>query len=145
MSLYDSALNALRQRAAREFRQSTIGRVFGEVERMKRRGVAGHRELERLSRSLDKLGSASLLREEMKRTGVGKLVSEVDRYARRGIRESILDNLLGQLGPVGGLIGMFLRPQGKPVANINRELKAASDLLKAFGYNVEPPASARPS
>lgn len=145
MTLYARALQKLRQEATDEFRRTAVGQMFGEVDRMRRRGTAGRAEMLRLSRQLQRFSSRRSVMQELERTGVGKLIGEVDRYARRGLKEAMLDELLGALGPVGSLIGMFLRPEGRPVANINRELRAASDLLRAFGYRVEAPTGAQPS
>lgn len=139
MNHFHHALDALRRQAQRDIRNSTIGRIYSEVDKMRRRGTAGALELDRLSRSLRRLRSNSVLQQEMRGTNLGRFIGEVDKYARKGMREALLESVLDALGPVGGLIGTFLRPQGKPLANVSRELEMAADLLKAFGYRVEAP------
>lgn len=143
MSIYGSAIRRMRERAQAEFRNTAVGKLLGDVDRMRRRGAAGQNDLLRLSRQLSRLGTRSQLWNELQKTGVGQLVGEIDRYARRGLKEALLDELLGMLGPVGGLMQMFLRPRGKRVANVGRELQAAADLLQAFGYRVQKPASGK--
>lgn len=145
MTLYARAIQKLRQDATEEFRRTAVGQLFGEVDRLKRRGTAGRSELLRLSRQLQRFTSNGYVRRELERTNIGKLVGQVERYAQRGFKEAMLDELLGALGPVGDLFGMFLRPHGRPVANINNELRAAADLLRTFGYRVQPPTGPRPS
>lgn len=139
MSIYGAAIRKMRDRATAEFRSTAVGQLLGEVDRMRSRGAAGRNDLLRLSRQLSRLGTRSQLWNELQKTDIGRLVGGIDKYARRGLKEALLDELLGMLGPVGGLMGMFLRPQGKRVANIGRELQAAGDMLRAFGYRVEPP------
>lgn len=141
MNQFQHALNALRRQATREFQQSTIGRMFSEVDKLRKRGAAGRTELERMSKNLQKLRSHSFVKKELERTGVGQLVTAVDKYSRDQFRQSILDKLLGELGPLGDLVGAFLRPGGKQTAKIGQELQAASALLEAFGYRVQAPES----
>lgn len=139
MSIYGAAIRRMQQRAEAEFRSTAVGKLLTEVDRLRRRGTAGQNELLRLSKQLSRLGSRSSLWNELQRTGLGQIVGEIDRYARRGLKQAVLEELLGALGPVGGLMQMFLRPGGKQVVNSGRELQAAADMLRAFGYRVEAP------
>ena len=57
------------------------------------------------------------------------------------IKNMLFRELSRNFGPIGQLISTLIRPGGQALASLTRELDAASDLLKAFGYDVTKPTS----
>jgi hypothetical protein len=79
------------------------------------------------------------------RTPFGQVVGEVQKYAKLGgIGQSLMQEFLGQLGPVGMLIkGMMGTGKKKSVSGVSKDLRAAQQLLEAFGAKVEWPVGRR--
>lgn len=104
-------------------------------------------------------------RQEFQRTQLGKLLLQknrspsdlqrlaglVQRYSRgkgpsaferlkKELSDAMVGQVLGRLGLLGQLFSSFLRPLGNSIVkDLDRELAAAANLLKAFGYGVTPP------
>ena len=72
-----------------------------------------------------------------------RLLQEANRYARRGgssmvealktIKRRLFDSLIRRLGPLGSLFKALLRPSGRRLADEDKELTAAANLLNAVG------------
>lgn len=56
----------------------------------------------------------------------------------------VLDAIAAKAGPRGDVVKAMLRPAGKPVGTIQKELEAAAKLLRQFGYAVESPGGGQP-
>ncbi len=56
-----------------------------------------------------------------------------------GMRNEILKRVTKAAGSAADVVEALLRPGGKPLATLERELAAAASLLRQFGYSVEPP------
>jgi hypothetical protein len=88
---------------------------------------------------------ASMVKSAM-RTPFGQVVGEVQKYAKLGgVGQSLLQEFLGQLGPVGTIIQGMMMGKGKKTSasGVSRDLKAAQELLEAFGAKVEWPTGKR--
>lgn len=75
---------------------------------------------------------------------VSKAVKSGDRlqFGRLSqlVKDTLWNELMRGLGPLGPIVGALLRPSQQALTNnIDRELKAAMDLLNQFGYEVTPP------
>jgi hypothetical protein len=135
MSLFAHAQRLFRDAARREFRATEAGRLLSQVERMTRSG-AGLRDIERRFGAALRGGS---LGDALRGTETGRFVADVAKY---GARDGLFRSLMEALGPLGDVMSALLRPGGSRMAAQGRELSAAANLLRAFGYNVTPPAGA---
>jgi hypothetical protein len=141
--LFRHASKALQQQARREFQKTVMGQLVGEVQRLSRSRYGSQSALRRIQRHLDRFGSHAKVRQILERTEVGQAATEIMRYAKGGWKSKLLDELFSALGPFGDLLQGLMRPQGKKLAGIDRELQAAANLLKTFGYEVIPPPGKR--
>lgn len=64
---------------------------------------------------------------------------DIEQGMMRYARQTAIDVLMKKLGSFGQLISALLRPGGKPLANPQKELDAAQELLESFGYSVTSP------
>lgn len=140
MRIHPHALDALKQQALSQFRSTQLGRLVADVQRM-RNGRIPSTHINRLSQQIGRLTTRRGLQSAVESTDIGRFVGQIDRYAKRGLKSAILDEVLGALGPLGSIISSILSPRGKPLTGTNGELQAAADLLRAFGYKVEKPAT----
>lgn len=136
--------SALQAKALREFRSTEAGRLVTEVKRLSRRRELSDSDRRRLSSQIKRLQGTGVLNELRSKTEVGGLVSDVDKYARGDVKKKILETMFEALGPVGSLLEGLLRPKGGQIGGIDSELRAASNLLQSFGFQVKAP-SRRPS
>lgn len=137
--LYNLAARAIRQAALKDFRKTTLGRLMGEISSAAGRGSLAPEAVKQFSRRLSLLTSDSVTRELMKSLGLG----DVERYAKEigGEGRSFFDDFRrGFLSPLGRLIRSFSSPRSTGGrVSIDRELQAATALLKSFGHVVLPP------
>lgn len=132
--LFDLASEATRRRAQRIFAGTPLGRALRKVEQMKARtGSMLQSVVVRLRRQhtqslIKRLTSSSTPRES---------------YAanKKPSRNVLLRGLFKALGPVGNIFKALMFPVKQAAVALERQIKAASNLLKAFGYAVIPPPS----
>ena len=135
MSLFANFQRLFLDAARREFRATETGRLLSQVERTTRSG-AGLRDIERRFGAAMRGGS---LGDALRGTETGRFVADVAKY---GARDGLFRSLMEALGPLGDVMSALLRPGGSRMATQGRELAAAANLLRAFGYTVTPPAGA---
>lgn len=140
--LFRHASKAIQAAALREFRSTSAGKLLKEIDRLKGTAI-GSTQLAGVARHLKSVGSKYSLMRQLQQTDAGRALSEIQKYAKGGWKDKLLDEALGALGPVGGLIQSMLRPGGKALSGIDKELGAAASLLRAFGYEVIPPPHKR--
>ncbi len=92
-----------------------------------------------------------LLRKNHTPSEIRQIAGLVKRYARgkgpsgfeaakKAMYDLLVDQILGKMGAFGKLFEPLLRPAGEPlVKDLDRELTAAANLLRAFGYGVTEP------
>jgi len=70
--------------------------------------------------------------------------ARVAQYAKSNFGDAAFNQVFDALGPIGSVLKAILRPKGKSLtSSLQTELKAASKLLKAFGFEVINPPSRR--
>lgn len=139
--LFLRTISALQQSALTEFRATELGQLVGRLKRVGR-GTSAN-ELSRLQIDLKRYARSGGLERQLKSSAMYRTLEDVQRYARGGIKETLLEGLFQSLGPIGGLLQALLRPRGQRIADLNKELEAAANMLELFGYGVTRPG--RPS
>jgi len=127
--LFDLASEAVRRRAAQMFGSTPLGRALKRLEQQKQRSGSAMRSI---LAALKRRHTQSLVR---------RLSSSTPRetYAKKPTRNVLLKGLFDALGPVGKVFKALMFPVRQAAVALDRQLKAASNLLKAFGYAVIPP------
>ena len=129
-ALFRTASKALKVAAAREFRQTSFGKLVDEVKR-------GHLrpETRRRLRAMRSGDVRRMTREFMGRP-FGDTVRNLERYAKMGSHpKRVVNQLLDSLGPTGTLIRSLFGAGD----SMEGSLRAASNLLRTFGYEILPP------
>jgi hypothetical protein len=147
--LFTNASRAIQRQAREAFQHSDFGRLARQVRQIA--GQPGHRQTEQnigdLLRQHLQFSPARAVRQLMG-ADFGTLVREIHRYSQSsgGIGRRILGQFLESLGPAGSMIKALTesigggRRQGNAAT---RELTAAANMLRAFGFEVLPPRSGR--
>jgi len=91
--------------------------------------------VKQLSRALSTLrgSSRSVMRGAKRVVREMEGQQDVDRYGKISefVRTQIIDEVIRQLGPVGGLLGALIRPQGRSIAQtVTEEINAAVAILQ---------------
>lgn len=134
--LFPRAMDALRRRAVAEFRTTDLGKL---VNAMKQAGRSGNsREYERIQRLMKDIARSGSIDRQLRSSSV---VREIERYARKGLKQTIMDALFSAMGPVGSVLESLLRPRGRQIGDLKRELEAAAQMLEMFGYGVTRPGT----
>jgi hypothetical protein len=110
--------------ALEEWRRSEAGKLVSAAQRGGLRSAQGVRSARKLMRMAKAGGPA--------------------RYGRLSdwIKKTVFAEMHKAFGPLAGVIEAMIRPSGSSmVADFDRELQAAANLLTAFGYGVTPPAT----
>ena len=133
------SFTALQQRSLRQFRATDAGRLVSEIQRLGKHQGVSERKVKQISRQIKGMTNRSLMKNLASKTEAARLVSDVEKYARGDIKEKMMEGLFEALGPVGGLIRGLLRPKGNQLGGVESELRAASNLLQSFGFDVKAP------
>lgn len=138
--LFSHAVRLFQNQARADFARSRIGQIVGEVNKLSKAGRVTQSTKRRLEGQLRRLGQRGVASQLMK-TATGGVFTDIDRYAKGG-KETILDSLFKALGPIGSIFRALMRPGGEalPSTDLDRELAAAANLLRAFGWEVKPPS-----
>lgn len=138
--LFKNALKAFQHQALREFRQTDAGKLVKDIERLGKGGKVSKHARDKIARKLKSAKQRELMKSILNETQAGSLISDVQKYARGSEKKELLESLFTALGPVGDLVKGLLRPSGRKLAGIDRELQSAANLLQAFGFKVQPPS-----
>jgi hypothetical protein len=132
--LFRAASRAIKAAARSEFRTSGIGRMLTELERQTVRRGQAQRYLKDI---------AQQIRRQPPTGWIERVGGRVERYARQTREEQIMERVYQALGPLGDIARSMLRPKGKRLTTLDRELQGAQNLLQAFGFEVIPPPPLR--
>ena len=134
--LFQAASRQIKATAQRQFRQSDFGRLLSEVGRASRSGRP-QAKMQGVVRRYGRLARPEAAIKQLMGADLGGLVHEIERYARGSmVNKRLVGNFLASLGPAGKLIGALASPS--KTSALAKELKAASDLVRAFGGEVLP-------
>jgi len=133
--LQQLAAELTRRLAGAEFKRTSLGQLLTEAETLRSRKQLSGARAQRLSRRIASATPRNVTRELLAQLGL----PDVEKYDR-----GAGNRFLNMLGPLGKLIRSLGRPKvtGQPVG-AERELAAAMNLLRAFGYKVLPPDEAK--
>lgn len=137
--LFPNAIKTFRQQARSAFRGSEVGKLLTEVEGMRGGRSVSRGNMRRLERTLQRMSNRGIL-DAMANSEAGGIASEISRYAKQGVQKTITDALMDALGPIGSVLKSMIRPSGRQMASVDRELEAAANLLQAFGWDVKRPS-----
>lgn len=133
--LFKNATRAIKATVRSEFRSGELGRALTELERKTLRKGQAKKYLQQI---------ASRIRGQSPLPGWADRVSgKLERYAKDKSEEKLSQIIFKSLGPLGDVLQALIRPKGKRLASLDRELTAATNLLRAFGHEVIPPPPAR--
>ncbi len=132
-SLFDQATAAQKRAAVEAFRRTATGRAVDQYNRLERKLGGRSAVTADLLRRLRNVQVGGILKNLM-RDAKG-----VDRYARQPRKNVLLDLLFKALGPVGSIFKSLMFPFRSVGIELGRQLAAARNLLKAFGYVTIPP------
>lgn len=110
-------------------RQEDMVRSAGELVRKVKSSRGGFRDLGQVRRGFRDVSRAV-------KTGDKLSYGRLSQF----VKDTLWNEMMRALGPLGSIVGAMLRPNAQAVTqDIERELKAAADLLQHFGYEVSPP------
>lgn len=133
--LFKNGTRAIKAAMRAEFRSGALGRALKELERKTIRKGQAKRYLNEIAKKIH--GQAPL-------PGWSERASSrVEKYAKQQSEEMVMNQIFTALGPLGDIVKSMLRPRGKRMASIDRELTAAQNLLESFGFEVIPPPPRR--
>lgn len=134
--LFQAASRQVKATAQRQFRQSDFGRLLSEVGRASK-GGRPQVGVQDAVRRYGRLGRPQSAIKQLMGAELGGLVREIERYSRGSmVNKRTVSNFLASLGPAGKLIETLASPS--KTSALTKELKAASDLVRAFGGEVLP-------
>lgn len=140
--LFSAASQGIQSALRRDFRRTTLGQMLSEAESVAR-GPSGQQRLTKIIEKYKRRLSPDSALRDLYRTELGSLAKEIERYSREGgIRKRLVSELFGVMGPAGKILKTLLGNVAKKNSTgLSRELDAATNLLRAFGYEVLPPPS----
>jgi hypothetical protein len=129
-------LNKLQAEARRAFRATKLGKLLTETKREIDTGRANVKLIMQAGHNMRQLAGSDVTRELMSEMGLGSSWAMIERYAGKDAWKKIVS----QLGSVGKILKSLSEGNTKqqPVG-VERELEAAANLLKAFGYGIQKP------
>lgn len=147
--LFKLAASAIRQQARREFARSEVGQMMAGIRRMK--NAASNPERAVLQYVAGSRGG-QLMRQLKNSATVGGVSQMIERYGKNALTRMALNEILNSLGPLGTVVRAVMNVSGYGPSGghhgvrqsmLQRELRAAMGLLKAYGYEVTPPKGRR--
>lgn len=133
--LFKNATRAIKAAVRSEFRRGDLGRALSELERKTLRKGQAKKYLQAI---------ASKIRGQKPLPGwVDRVSGKIERYAKDKADDALSKIIFKSLGPLGDVLQALIRPKGKRLASLDRELTAATNLLRAFGHEVIPPPPTR--
>lgn len=133
--LFRHATAAMKNAALAEFRSTDIGKLVSQAQSARRSGAMKYAKFRKMLNNWDSFGTNDAMR-ELQNTSMGRLVRDVQKYGKGG-NANFLQAFLKELGPAGQILQALGKSLSTP-AGISRELSAAANLLRAFGYEVLP-------
>jgi hypothetical protein len=135
--LFQNASRELRTQLESGFLHTDFGRLLDEASRASRGGNAS-----RARKAFSRIGrmSSSSIIQQLGGAGFRNVIREIERYSK-GPTSSILRTFLESLGPTGRLLSSLAGVTGGKAASsrgIDRSLRAATSLIRAFGGEVMP-------
>lgn len=129
-------LSKLQSDARAAFRGTKLGKLLSDTHKSVREGSANVRSIMQAGHNMRQIAGQEATRELMNQMGLGNSWAMIERYAGKDAWKKIV----GQLGSVGKILKSLSegKTAEKPVG-VERELEAAANLLKAFGYGVVKP------
>jgi len=132
--LFPHGRRDLTDQALREFSRTTLGRTVQELSRGGTSGRNGKAAYSKLSKQWDSRRMA----DELGQTSLGDLTNAVMKYSKRGgLFQSLFRETLRHLGPTGRIIESAAKA-ARGSNDVGRQLSAAANLLKSFGFSVLP-------
>ena len=130
-------LSKLQAEARQAFRGTKLGKLLTDTHKSVREGSANVRSIMQAGHNMRQIAGQEATRELMDQMGLGNSWAMIERYAGKDAWKKIV----GQLGSVGKILKSLSEGNTKdqPVG-VGRELEAAANLLKAFGYGVIKPS-----
>jgi hypothetical protein len=138
--LFAEAGRQVKRMLTEQFRRSQFGQLAQQVARTRRRPAAGEQVRYALRQFRRQATDPTAIIRGMMGAEFGQVVHQLRRYAKRdGDHQRAVQDFLGMMGPAGKLIqGLVGAPAGGSTATINREIRLAIDLIRAFGGEVLP-------
>lgn len=133
--LFKHATRAIKAAVRSEFRAGQLGRALAELESQ----AVGRGKAKKYLREI----ATKVYGQKPLPGWIDRNAGKIERYAKDNADAKIQQIIFKSLGPLGDVLQALLRPKGKRLASIDRELTAAANLLRAFGHEVIQPPSRR--
>jgi hypothetical protein len=135
--LFQEASRKIQATARKQLASTSIGKLVSEVQSATR---GSSRLQQKIRQAFTRFGRSARPDNAIKQlmgAEFGVLVREIQRYSKGGsASQRLVTEFLGSLGPSGHLITGLINPAKKDV--LSGELKAAMELIRAFGGEVLP-------
>jgi hypothetical protein len=134
--LFVEAGRQIQAAARRQFRSSDFGRLYSEVESAMKRSRRSPEQVRNALKRFSRGTNPDAAVRQMMGSDFGEVIRAVQRYAKPGASQRVVNEFLETLGPAGHLIRSLIDPTKK--TGLQAELKAAMNLIRAFGGEVIP-------
>lgn len=135
--LFQEASRQIQSAARRQFRSTDMGKLLNEVETAVKGSTKPQEKIRQVLRRYGQSARPDNAIKQLMGAEFGGLVREIQRYSKgSNASQRLVTEFLGSLGPAGHLIKGLINPSKKNV--LGGELKAAMELIRAFGGEVLP-------
>ena len=135
-------LTKLQADARTAFRQTKLGKLLTETHKEVTSGRATVKTLMQRGAAMRQITSVDATRDLMQQMGLGNSWTMIERYAGKEAWRNIVKDL-PTIGKILKSLSEGKPKEGQPVPHIAEE-EAAANLLRAFGWTVNPPIKNKP-